>query len=324
MSPEWPWLRQTPGGAGIWNDAQFVIDRPFTSADWWVVYDDLPNSETVECAKTVLITPEPPAHKTYSREFAAQFDCVITSDRSLVHPNKIHSQQGLPWHVGRLQNAGKNISFSKSYDELKSFWPVPKTKEISVIASDKAATDGHRARRDFVRQLQEHFGDRLEVFGWGGREIPDKWDGIAPFRYHIAMENSAAADYWTEKLSDAYLAGAFPIYFGCPNITNYFPPDSIAPFDFSIPQIEKILADDPASRCDLKPARDLILDRYNLFPMLAEFCAKSPSGDRAMRTIQPSSHFYRPPGLARRAVKKLRRVITEIDWHRIDPDARCF
>lgn len=325
MCPEWDWARQTPGGAGAWKDSSFAIDCDAGEADWWIVYDDLPLQETVACpsGRTVLITPEPPALKRYSPDFAAQFDWVITSDRALAHPRKIYAQQGLPWHVGRRQQGGRNRGFAWSYDALKVGAPSEKSKLLSVIASDKAHTPGHRARRDFVCALQNHFGSRIEVFGWGGREIEDKWDGIAPFRYHIAIENSATPDYWTEKLADAFLGGAFPIYFGCPNIFDYFPPGSLAAIEIAEPskgiaQVESVLRADPLNPGIISEARQRILDRYNLFAMLDDFCASREGSERTTprneapkmieKTIRPAGAFVKGPGLLARARRRISRL----------------
>jgi hypothetical protein len=300
MCPDWPWARQTPGGQGQWGDAEFIIDQHGTDADWWFVYDDMPAEEATRICSgaAVLITPEPPALKKYPQKYLEQFDWVITSDRGIDHQGRVLRQQGLPWHVGRTQTAGRNISFSKDYDELKSLWPIPKTKLISAIASDKRHTPGHRARCDFVERLKRYFGESLDVFGWGGREIPDKWDGIASYRYHIAIENSAQADYWTEKLSDAYLAGAFPIYFGAPNIADYFPADSIRTIEINDPQggirqIEEILRTDPFDPEKLKVCRDLVLDKYNLFALMADFISDKGSGQMGATTrkLAPVKEF---------------------------------
>jgi hypothetical protein len=296
MSPEWPWVRQTPGGSGRWGKAEFVIDRHGEGADWWFVYDDLPQKESIRgrSGTAVLITPEPPALKKYPEKFLAQFDWVITSDPAIIHPGRVLMQQGLPWHVGRKQAGGKNISFSKDYDELKSLWPVEKTKLISAIASDKKHTPGHRARHEFVERLRKHFGERIDVFGWGGREIPDKWDGIASYRYHVAIENSAQPDYWTEKLSDSYLAGAFPIYYGAPNIYDYFRADCFRLIDITKPDeaisgIEDVLTRNPHDARKLKVCRDLILEKYNLFAMMADFVSTKRTNQRttAIRELIP-------------------------------------
>jgi len=315
MCPNWPWARQTPGGRGIWENAEFVIDQFGACADWWFVYDDLTRAETVQIQNgvAVLITPEPPALKKYPQKFLDQFDWVITSDREIEHPGRVLMQQGLPWHVGRKQAAGRSLSFSKDYDELKSLWPIPKTKLISVIASDKRHTPGHRARFDFVERLKKHFGERLDVFGWGGREIPDKWDGIAPYKYHIAIENSAQPDYWTEKLSDAYLAGAFPIYYGAPNIHDYFPAECLRLIDINnavgaIDQIEESLKDDPSGSQKLKVCRDLVLDQYNLFTLIAGFAVGRQRRDvaTATRTLIPISAFIPKPTWLARVARRLR------------------
>jgi hypothetical protein len=315
LSPDWPWARQTPGSRGIWDDAEFIIDQPGAPGDWWVVYDDLPSEEIIQCrpGNTLLITPEPPALKTYNRAFAAQFDWVLTPDRTLIHPHKTHSQQSLPWHVGRLQKGEKSISFSKCYDELKSLPPIAKTKLVSVIASNKTSTPGHRARAAFVQRLRNYYRSGLEIFGWGHNEIADKWDGIAPFRYHIAIENSSTPDYWTEKLSDAFLAGAHPIYHGCPNIHNYFPPDSLSLIDINAPEaamqkIDYVLRTDPFDASKIQKARDLILDKYNLFPMLAGLCRVDESKGPVEKTLRPSSFFHRQPSLLSRLIGKLGRL----------------
>jgi hypothetical protein len=40
------------------------------------------------------------------------------------------------------------------------------------------------------------------------------------------LENSQSPHYWTEKLTDAYLGWAFPLYVGCPNVGDYFAKES--------------------------------------------------------------------------------------------------
>ncbi len=317
LSPEWPWARYSPGGLGRWDDAQFICEEHGAPGDWWVVFDDLPAEETAQipAGQTLLITPEPPTFKTYKKDFAAQFDWVLTSHRQLDHPGKVYGFQAMPWFVGHKYEAGRYVSFSKDHDQLKPLWPIPKTKLVSVIASDKTFTAGHRARRDFVLRLQNHFGGRLEVFGRGGREIPDKWDGIASFRYHIAIENSATPDYWTEKVTDAFLAGAFPIYHGAPNIHDYFPKESLAIIDINDPkkaleQIEQILACDDINIDALKKARDLVLEKYSPFPTITNFCAaRTKTVASISKTLRPSSAFKGSNGIVRLGQKLKRSIL---------------
>jgi hypothetical protein len=127
------------------------------------------------------------------------------------------------------------------------------------------------------------------------------------------LENSRCADYWTEKLSDAFLAGAFPIYHGCPNILDYFEKNSLAEINIEHPEealekIEQVLQAE-ISESALLEARNRILDRYNLF-VLAERFARERASDSpsASRTLRPSLAFQRAPNLAARALGKVRRI----------------
>uniref|UniRef100_A0A7S2DJ44 Fucosyltransferase n=1 Tax=Octactis speculum TaxID=3111310 RepID=A0A7S2DJ44_9STRA len=40
--------------------------------------------------------------------------------------------------------------------------------------------------------------------------------------FHIAIENVSQKDYFTEKLIDCLLTRTVPVYWGCPNICDYF------------------------------------------------------------------------------------------------------
>lgn len=275
----WPAELQTPGRTAVWNNCRFLINQPVKECDFWVVFEDLDYVEVTRCppGHTLLITGEPPSVRAYSEKFVGQFSTAITCHPDLPCSEVLLRQQGLPWHVGRLQRGPHNIFWSRDYDELKSIKGVEKTRLISVISSDKAFTAGHQRRREFVARLKEHFGDRLDIFGRGVREVDDKWDALAPYKYHLALENFSCPHYWTEKLSDTFLAHAYPIYGGCPNVQEYFPRGSLAPIDMESPEnaidiIEECLKNRmwENSQEVRAEARELVLDRYNLFAVMAD------------------------------------------------------
>lgn len=183
-----------------------------------------------------------------------------------------------------------------------------------MISSNKVFTEGHRVRYEFVMKLQAHFGEDIQVFGRGINEVADKWDAIAPFRYHLALENSAFDDYWTEKLADAYLARSFPIYYGCPNLERYFEPKSFLSIDLQQPQqamqrIEALLADDPFEQRQqqLERARNLVLEQYQLFPLAVRHLqemAQRPASPAKRLKLKP--YLWRQK-LGRQVVKRLGR-----------------
>jgi hypothetical protein len=164
----------------------------------------------------------------------------------------------------------------KTFDELDSMEPPRKSGDLSVIASTKVDIPGHIQRHQFIARLEAEFPD-VDIFGHGrARSLEDKWDGIAPYRYSIAIENTSKDDYWTEKIADCFLSYTVPLYFGATNISDYFPEDSYIwlPIDNPERAIEVVrhtLASDHwADRLEaLREARHRILHRYSLYAQLA-------------------------------------------------------
>jgi hypothetical protein len=304
LSPDslkWDCARMTPGSKGEWGNCRFIVG--VEKCDWWVVYEKLEKKEKAIVPKgnIILIAGEPPSIKNYEPRFLKQFSLMITCQRDIKHPNVLHMQQALPWRVGVRFKGTMSVGFSKNYDELKAMTlaSFKKEKTISVISSNLTTTEGHRKRLAFVKALQAHFGNRIDVFGRGLKEIEDKWDAIAPYKYHVALENSSYPDYWTEKLSDAYLGGAYPFYYGCPNLEDYFPKGSFSRIDVdnveeSIATIEKAIETGKYEKAvgDVMAARDLVLDKFNLFSILADVCEKQVArGQKKRVVIRPQASF---------------------------------
>jgi hypothetical protein len=101
-----------------------------------------------------------------------------------------------------------------------------------------------------------------------------KYLGLYPYEYSIVLENSQERNYWTEKLADAYLSWCIPIYWGCPNISDFFSPQTyrIIRIDDKEPteSLNNILENPITSEdiCELKRSRDKILDEYNIWEVV--------------------------------------------------------
>ncbi len=294
-----PFMRQLPSGIPEWGNCHFSINEDVAECDLWVVYGGLGKEERTFCPAdaTLFITNEPPSVKKYQKRFLNQFAAVIGCDRTIKHPNIIFKQQALPWWVGH-KVGGEGAS--KTYDELKSIHSIPKLKLLSVIASNKTFTKGHKKRYHFVKKLKEELGDNIDVFGTGFNQIEDKWDAIAPYKYHITLENSTYPDYWTEKLADAFLGRSYPIYYGCPNIYDYFPKNALTAIDIDQPEeaigtIRKIIKSEQYERSveDIEKAKNLILDTYQLFPMLATYATTHQSTkEKVVTTLIPEKQSF--------------------------------
>jgi len=301
--PTWPFIRQTPNSSGEWGGYRFIFDDDLKECDAWVIIGDiLHHREVTKCPphRILLINEEPPTMRVFQKKYLLQFPVVATCGGfNLNHPGIKEIFPLQPWYIGVNQRAlhapADTNAVRFTYDDLKALQPPKKTKLLSVIFSDKAFTEGHVRRLDFVRALKDHFGERLDIFGRGFNYVADKWDAIADYEYHIAIENSRFPHYWTEKLADAFLGWSFPIYYGCPNVTDYFEQNSFASIDFEFPRksiliIEQILKERPWSRSlsFLAESRRRILDEYNMFPMIIKLL-NFPSMKEAKEMIEIKS-----------------------------------
>jgi hypothetical protein len=298
-----PLIRQTPHFSGIFNNIRFVENEKIESCDYWVVYDDLRSEEEVMVPQknTLLITGEPPCIKTYDAKFINQFSTIITSHRTLKHPNVINYQPGLPWHVGRKIINSDISEYLLNFDELSSIDHFDKSNLLSVVVSSKTKTKDQKQRLRFIEKFKRRSNFNLEKFGIGFNRIDNKWDAIAPYKYHLVLENCAVPDYFSEKLSDTFLGGAYPFYYGCTNIDRYFPESSYTQIDIydmdeSIEIIEKKINQNIYENSieAIMHARNLIFMKYNVFALISYYINQNgikSSSQKEHIVMHPQSYY---------------------------------
>ena len=98
-----------------------------------------------------------------------------------------------------------------------------KSKIISMISSNKKMCEGHIHRLEWVNKI----GDQVDLYGRGFNEIKLKEDGLCDYMFSVAIENSRDDNFFTEKILDCFATGTIPVYYGCPNIDEYFNRDGI-------------------------------------------------------------------------------------------------
>lgn len=265
--------KQSPGNHAKWGSCTFTFNPLEKEYDWLVVISDIPKInphgvETLSCPKenTILVTTEPSSITRYGRAFAKQFHYLITNqdEKVLPHPNAIRSQTGNDWFYG------------KDYDSIVSVTQLDKTKKISTVCSNKQQGHTiHKLRYEFTRIMEERIPE-LERFGRGFKWIETKAEALDDYEFHVAIENQYAPDVWTEKLADAFLGLTVPIYYGCPNVYDYFPEESLIQIDLydvegSIAKIKEVIATEGEyeRRLDaVKEARRRVIEEYNLLAMI--------------------------------------------------------
>lgn len=295
------WLRQMPSGQGELGTCRFIFDVNCQEYDWLVVYDDFPKKvngrkfhyESLVCpaAKTILVTSEPESIKRYERAYVRQFGQVLTSQspQALPHPRAVRGPSTSLWYYG--QGGAERLTV----DDMRA-GPPEKSAPLSTVCSDKQQKHTlHYRRWQFTQTLRQEL-PQLEIFGHGVRPMRDKAEAMDDFKYHIAIENFYGPHHWTEKLSDCFLAGCLPFYYGCPNAEDYFPAESFIRIDIDDPlgaakTIRQAIDQDAyALRRDaVLEARRRVLEEHNLFARLARLIETESS---AHDSLDPRQRLY--------------------------------
>ena len=303
----------SPNQSMQWEDVIFTEEN-VSECDYVVVLNTPKKDVKVKCPpKNVMAIMQEPYHEgdtEWMDDQLEKYTYVLTNhtpDKTPLVTKIIPSHGALHWYV------------QKTYDELKQMTnPPEKMKEISCIASSLTRWPGHKKRVEFIDYLKQNNELSIDFFGKGTQFLEDKWEGVASYKYSIVIENSALDDYWTEKISDVYLAYTLPFYFGCSNLDKYFPKDSYISIDISNPekalqQMKTAIENNEwEKRLDaIKEARERILDKYNLFPFVAEF-VKNNFSEATKNKIQIPAYKYPFKVKVKRYLERKQRRIDKI------------
>lgn len=282
---------QSEGRRGIVNDSAFVTN----------IYPDL-NVVINNANKYVplvsrsgenwLFHIEPPGYiklldygneenlKRYSRVYTSNPDLYNKGGKYIASPPYVH------WHLEVNGYTGE-FEIRHDYDFLRQYAEPPeKTNNLVALNSNVNSLPGHKLRADFIRSLCEA-GIDFELYGgssWAGYpQYVDnaplgKWPSFSKSRYALVIENEVAPYYWSEKITDALLCWAMPIYHGCPNLEEYLPEGSFVRLDITrkgaMDELQEIIASDYYEKniSKIAEARELILGKYNILNFIdAEF-----------------------------------------------------
>ena len=283
-------LRQSPKREGIYDNIQFVFDDR-KECDYVIVKNRLIEQHDVICDQkniwAVMMEPAIDGFFDFTLFGHDQYAKVFRSGKYSASTKYVKSHIMTYWYL------------YKDYDTVIDHAIGEKAKLISCVASTKSFLPGHKKRLSFVKHLIEaELG--IDFYGRGRNPIDDKWDALYPYKFSIAIENSSLPDYWTEKISDCFMAYTIPIYYGCTNIDEYFPAGSFLKIDIndiqgSIQKIKEAISGDYYEKnfSALMEARNLYLTKYHFFPCIANLikedqqARKNESSHPALASLLP-------------------------------------
>jgi Glycosyltransferase family 10 (fucosyltransferase) C-term len=176
---------------------------------------------------------------------------------------------------------------NNSFAELDQMPSPPKVKPCSWITSGIDRTTNHRTRLAFLKLIHESdvncdfYGRGLPDWANAG-SINNKWYGMSPYHYNLAIENYADnAWYVSEKLWDSLLSWCLPIYYGGSAADRLLPPGSFLKLpsldEKGVQYIREVTATPDAwyeAQAAIAEARQIILHKLNLLNWVSDYVAK--------------------------------------------------
>lgn len=220
---------------------------------------------------------------------------VICFPREPLNDNKNWNSYNFKYgfNYNKIHHVVTNPEFiDKNYDFLHNLEYIEHKNNLSTIISNKKGAFNYEIRRNLLINISNNYPNLCDIFGAGwnnelGSSYKGQLDGyhqkynkninntkfnaLINYKYSICIENCCKKNYFSEKFTDAILCWTIPIYYGCPNISEYFPKDSYYEVNINEDEcIEKIktIINKPITEKNilaLKEARNLILNKYNIW-----------------------------------------------------------
>lgn len=169
-----------------------------------------------------LLEPKVISFQTYEyvKNNESNFDFIVSHDLEFI--NSLKNGKYAPFGGAWIKKNDWNINLNKR-------------KNISIIASDKKITEGHK-----LRHLSANLLLKEDRYGKGYLQIEDKITALKDYKFSIVIENGRIEGYFSEKLIDSLITCTIPLYWGDPNINNFFDMNGIIEFN-DIEELKNII-----------------------------------------------------------------------------------
>ena len=292
------------------SNVNFLINKNVSNADFWFVFEDL-DKDIEKCRvpknNVIYLNTETSFKKShffqnYMHYYISQFG-TIYSCYPMSHNNLQNSIPFLPWMIHSNYEASPFDFSNMNYKTLGKNNELNKTIDLSVICSSKKNTENHELRIEFLKILKNYFGNKLEWYGAGFKDIERKSKIIFKSKYHLVLENDYKNNLISEKLFDAFLGESFPMYYGAPNVSDYFPSNSYKPIDInnideSIKTIENLIDSNTyfENIDELRDSKSKVLNEYNFINRILEIVfekSKTTTAKEDVTELYSSQYFWK-------------------------------
>ena len=183
--------------------------------------------DSVNCKKKVAWIMEPVEIHGWAYEnverLINRFDCVLTFDKKMVE--KYENCHMFPFVHTTIRS-----------DERKIY---EKSKLVSMIASSKSSTSGHRFRKEITDKLASKRA--IDLWGRAHKNFPPngKIESLRDYMFSIDVENCIMDSYFGHII-DIVLTGTVPIFRGGRGVADHFDERGIIFFN-TVDELDEIL-----------------------------------------------------------------------------------
>ena len=177
--------------------------------------------ENIDKNRTILWHSEPESIYEYPKHYNERFGFVLSSNT----PNSDNF----------ILNGYSFCLFGHGSAYITPDKSPNKSKQCSVITSNKSSNEFHRNRIKFIGYLKKQPID-IDYFGRGVQEIENLNMGLDSYKYHIALANNNQTNLFDEKIVAPCLSECFIFYSGCENIYDFFNEKSVVKIDAAKPE----------------------------------------------------------------------------------------
>jgi hypothetical protein len=238
--------------------------------------------------KTVLIQTEGYCQWEFAYQQADKFDVFMSFDSTYAwHPGFI--QMCVPYLSDKVNGHRDASGFKAMGDQWRYsrrvffdtylFRFLPRHKKAVMVATLNP-TPNYQIRLTTAQK----WAGCVDLFGGGYPKNLSAWRGkcgskidlMRRYRYALVFENQRQPGYVSEKLLDAFVAGAVPIYWGAPDIDHLSGGEAVIPINDENAPLDKIIADDEMYQqyhAALVEGRKTLLKQFsveNFIPKLAK------------------------------------------------------
>lgn len=230
--------------------------------------------------KVFGLLQEPIGNINYDRNLHFYCSKIFCQD-----PKMFNSYSGnivIPMHMFYSHHT----EIDKTYFDFDSF---ENRKKLCLIVSSISSPNNinwkehnYTKRHNLVKRLLNSDLE-FDFYGRGWNNITDnrykgeainKHEILRNYQYSICVENTNENNYMTEKIFDCFLNNTVPLYYGCPNVAEFYDKNSFETIDIEDADIiaiikDKVKTDSNRYKENVLNSKRIYFNSFNIFNLVA-------------------------------------------------------